>query len=56
MTKSSNLISLDQRRRSQRILQLFAELLGGGAPQDVTGLTTPLPDVKHLPRLAWTSP
>jgi hypothetical protein len=51
MTKPTNLISLDQRRRSHRVLQFFAELLGGGSPQDVAGLTTPLPDVKHLPRL-----
>lgn len=51
MTKPTNLVSLDQRRRSQRVLQFFAELLGGGSPQDVAGLTTPLPKVKHLPRL-----
>jgi hypothetical protein len=51
MTKSTNLVSLDQRRRAQRVLQFFADLLGGGSPQDVAGLTTPLPEVKHLPRL-----
>jgi len=51
MTKPTNLVSLDQRRRAQRVLQFVADLLRGGAPQDVAGLTTPLPDVKHLPRL-----
>jgi hypothetical protein len=51
MTKPSNLVSLEQHRRAQRVLQFFAELLGGGPPQDVGGLTTPLPEVKHLPRL-----
>lgn len=51
MTKPTSLVSLDQRRREQRVLQFFADLFGGGSPQDVAGLTTPLPDVKHLPRI-----
>jgi hypothetical protein len=51
MSRPTNLVSLDQRRRAQRVLQFFADLLGGGSPQDVAGLTTPLPEVKHLPRL-----
>ncbi len=51
MTEPSNLVSLDQRRRAHRVLHIFAELLGGGSPQDVAGLTTPVPDVKHLPHL-----
>jgi hypothetical protein len=51
MTKATNVVPLAQRRRAQRVLKFFAELLGGGAPQDVAGLATPLPEVKHLPRL-----
>jgi hypothetical protein len=51
MTKPTNLISLDQRRRAQRALHFFAELLGGGNIQPVGGLSPPLPHVHHLPRL-----
>jgi hypothetical protein len=51
MTKPTNLISLDQRRRAQRALHFFADLLGGGSIQPVGGLSPPLPDVHHLPRL-----
>jgi hypothetical protein len=48
---SSNLVSLDQRRRAQRALHFFADLLGDGRLHDVAALGVPLPDVKHLPRL-----
>jgi hypothetical protein len=51
MTKPTNPISLDQRRRAQRALHFFADLLGGGSIQPVGGLSPPLPDVHHLPRL-----
>jgi hypothetical protein len=50
-SRSSNLVSLAHRRRSQRALHFFADLLGGGRLHDVTALGAPLPDVKHLPRL-----
>lgn len=50
-SRSSNLVCLAHRRRSQRALQFFADLLGGGRLHDVAALGAPLPDVKHLPRL-----
>jgi hypothetical protein len=51
MTTRSNLVSLDQRRRAQRALHFFADILGGGRMKEVAGLNPPLPEVHHLPRL-----
>jgi hypothetical protein len=50
-SRSSNIVSLDQHRRAQRAVQFFADLLGGGRLHSVEVPGTPLPDVKHLPRL-----
>lgn len=52
MIDPENIIALHEHRRGRRVLQFFADLLGGGTLDDVAGLTTPLPTVKHLPRLA----
>ena len=51
MTSRSNLVSLDQRRRAQRTLHFFADLLGGGHLKEVSGISPPLPETMHLPRL-----
>lgn len=46
-----NVVSLEAHRRAQRTLQFFAGLMGEGHLEEVGGLSLPVPDLKHMPRL-----